>query len=425
MNEHLNRKAGTVYEGNLRLMGANYTLQKSTVIFGPGHITTGKYYWEIENGGGGTYAQYSGITGEFNQSAGEIAGQANKSWMGSTAYKRYNQTSTSGQEFTNLEAGTISFADAGGSSGSDMKKFVAIQNTGTGDATTLINVNNTTAQAITWLSEVHKDSIFTHSTSSSPEEITVTSDGTYLIDYSINTENTGSNRFVGHARLYVNGTALNYTLATSYSRGSGYDDDMVAHWSGVVELSANDVVTVKMRKNDADDTSQVQVQQDGTYISLLKVGGQATNTFVIVGEESDDYISSEAAAGNANGFVMSYGNGAQNTTKSSSGSDFGVVIPAGCTLSRIDITFGNKGSETNSNNQTLTVFKNRSASTTTMTYNASGTGGNAFVKSFSSLSGDGLTYAAGDTFNIRATGMNGYTNTQVGPARMTAYFTVD
>ena len=329
------------------------------------------------------------------------------------------------QVLTTNGSGALSFADAGGSSGTDMKKFVAIQNTGTGDATTLINVNNTTAQTITWLSEIHKDSIFTHSTSTNPGEITVTEDGTYLIDYSINTENTGTNRFVGHARVFVNGTALNYTLATSYSRGSGFDDDMVAHWSGVVELSANDVVTVRMRKNDADQTSQVQVQQDGTYISLLKLSGQATNTFVIVGEESDDYISAEAGAGNANGFIMSYGNGAQNTTKSSSGSDFGVVIPAGCTLSRIDITFGNKGSETNSSNQTLTVFKNRSASTTTMTYNASGSGGNAFVKSFSSLSGDGLSYAAGDTFNIRATGLAGYTDTQVGPARMTAYFTVD
>ena len=329
------------------------------------------------------------------------------------------------QVLTTNGSGTLSFADAGGSSGSDMKKFVAIQNTGTGDATTQINVNQTTAQTITWLSEISKDSIFTHSTSSNPGEITVTSDGTYMIDYSIHTDNTGSNRFTGHAHVFVNGTPLNYTLGTSYSRGSSFGDEMVAHWSGAVELSANDVVTVRMKKDHADQTNVVRVQQDGTYISLLKVGGQATNTFVIVGEESDDYISSEAAAGNANGFVMSYGNGAQNTTKSSSGSDFGVVIPAGCTLSRIDITFGNKGSETNSSNQTLTVFKNRSASTTTMTYNASGSGGNAFVKSFSSLSGNGLSYAAGDTFNIRATGLAGYGDTQVGPARMTAYFTVD
>ncbi len=108
LNEHLYRKAGAVMEGNLNISGANYTLQKSTVIFGPGHITTGKYYWEIDNGGGGTYAQYSGITGEFDQSAGEIPRQANKSWLGSTAYKNYNTTSET--TFTNLEQGTISFA---------------------------------------------------------------------------------------------------------------------------------------------------------------------------------------------------------------------------------------------------------------------------------------------------------------------------
>ena len=95
-------------EGNLNISGANYTLQKSTVIFGPGHITTGKYYWEIDNGGGGSTAQYSGITAEFDQSAGEIARQANKSWLGSTAYKNYNTTSETA--FTNLEQGTISFA---------------------------------------------------------------------------------------------------------------------------------------------------------------------------------------------------------------------------------------------------------------------------------------------------------------------------
>ena len=153
-------------------------------------------------------------------------------------------------------------------------------------------------------------------------------------------------------------------------------------------------------------------------------GGTDTNTFVIVGEESDDYITSTAAAGNTNGYQFSFGNGAQNTTKSSSGDDFGVVLPVACTLSRIDITFGNKGSETNSNNQTLTVYKNFSSTTTTMSYNASGTGGNAFVKSFSSLSGNGLSYSAGDTFNLRTTGLSGYTDTQVGPARMTAYFTV-
>ncbi len=178
--------------------------------------------------------------------------------------------------------------------------------------------------------------------------------------------------------------------------------------------------------SDGSNGQVLQTNGSGTlsFATVSGGGGSDTNTFVIVGEESDDYITSEAAAGNANGFFPSYGNGAQNTTKSSSGSDFGVVIPVACTLSRVDIAFGNKGSETNSSNQTITVFKNRSASTTTFSYNASGTSGNAFTKNFTSLSGNGTSYSAGDTFNLRATGLAGYTNTQVGPARITAYFTV-
>ena len=59
-----------------------------------------------------------------------------------------------------------------------------------------------------------------------------------------------------------------------------------------------------------------------------------------------------------------------------------------------------------------------------MVYNASGSGGNVFQRSFTSLSGNGTSYSAGDRFNVRATGLAGYTNTQVGPTRMTAYFTV-
>ena len=187
----------------------------------------------------------------------------------------------------------------------------------------------------------------------------------------------------------------------------------------IYEHTANDYIRIRI---DAQNTTNISTETNQSQISIRLLSTAQDDAFTIVGEESDDYITSEAGAGNANGFSFSYGNGAQNTTKSSSGSDFGVVVPFDSTLHRIDITFGNKGSETNSSNQTLTVFKNRSASTTTMTYNASGTSGNAFVRSFTSLSGDGLSYSAGDTFNLRATGLSGYTNTQVGPARMTATF---
>ena len=173
-------------------------------------------------------------------------------------------------------------ANAGGSSsGGTVDKFVALQNTGTGNASPNINVNNTTAQAITWLSEVHKDSIYTHSTSTDPEEITVTEAGTYLITYNINTENNGTNRFVPKAFVYINGTVKNRTMATSYSRGASYDSVMTASWAGIVELSANDVVEVRMGKDDADQTTSVQVQKEGTSISIARISAVGNKASVI------------------------------------------------------------------------------------------------------------------------------------------------
>lgn len=191
---------------------------------------------------------------------------------------------------------------------------------------------------------------------------------------------------------------------------------------------SNDIPNATITTNSAD-ADYVYIDDGNVWKKItpanLGIGaGSDTNTFVIVGEESDDYISSTAAAGNANGYQFSYGNGAQNTSKSSSGSDFGVMIPVACTLSRLDFTFGNIGSEDNTSNQTITVYKNAASTTTTVTFNCSGSGGNAFTKSFSSLSGNGLSYSAGDRFNLRTTGLSGYTNTQIGPARMTAYFTI-
>ena len=101
------KRAGIVAEASLLLAGSNYTLQTATAIFGPGYITTGKYFWEVDNWGG-TYALYSGITSEFDQGGGEIASQSNKTNFGSHYHKLFNQTS--GVSRTNEGNGTMSFA---------------------------------------------------------------------------------------------------------------------------------------------------------------------------------------------------------------------------------------------------------------------------------------------------------------------------
>ena len=169
----------------------------------------------------------------------------------------------------------------GGSSAGTVDKFVALQNTGTGNASPNINVNNSTAQAITWLSEVHKDSIYTHSTSTNPEQITVTEAGTYLITYNINTENNGTNRFVPKAFVYINSVVKNRTMATSYSRGSIYDNVTTVNWAGIVELSANDVVEVRMGVDIAGQTTAVQVQKEGTQISIARIAAVGNKANII------------------------------------------------------------------------------------------------------------------------------------------------
>ena len=107
LNNLLHRRAGTLSKGNLFLARDNYTLQKSSIIFGPGYITSGKYYWEIDYSDG-TYGQYAGITGNFDQGAGEIINQSNKSFIGSQYKKIFN--ASSGSNYTEQGPGTVSFA---------------------------------------------------------------------------------------------------------------------------------------------------------------------------------------------------------------------------------------------------------------------------------------------------------------------------
>lgn len=232
--------------------------------------------------------------------------------------------------------------------------------------------------------------------------------------------------------MYVSPTTAGTITNTKPTSGSHLIQNvgilMKAHASNaVVKLTTvgrtNDIPNATITTNSAD-ADYVYIDDGNVWKKITPTNLGIANTFVIVGEESDDYITSTAAAGNTNGYQFSYGNGAQNTTKSSTGSDFGVMIPVACTLSRLDFTFGNIGNEDNASNQTITVYKNAASTTTTVTFNCNGSGGNTFTKSFSSLSGNGLSYSAGDRFNLRTTGLSGYTNTQIGPARMTAYFTV-
>ena len=93
--------SGTLSNGNLQVTKADYIMHRANFIFGPGGIQSGKWYWEVTNvnSSSSNYANYTGITGDLTQDAGEVALQANKSMLGSHFHKTY--TATSGSDRSN------------------------------------------------------------------------------------------------------------------------------------------------------------------------------------------------------------------------------------------------------------------------------------------------------------------------------------
>ena len=86
-----------------------------------------------------------------------------------------------------------------------------------------INVNGVgNAVVIRFDNEVSKASIYTHSNSTYPGMVTVTEAGFFMINATINYDNTGNNRISPRASLFKNGTEISETRA---SRASfGFDD---------------------------------------------------------------------------------------------------------------------------------------------------------------------------------------------------------
>ena len=267
-------------------------------------------------------------------------------------------------------------------------------------------------------------------------------DGTFEGDYNVAIGDSamyainGSANYnigIGRQTLYTLDDGSDYNTAIGYQAGYAIttgDKNILVGTQAGDNLTTGDrnviIGGIDVSAVDADDTLII-ASGDGS-VKWIEGDENGDITFtgehiLIFGEESDDYITSTASAGNTNGYQFSYGNGAQNTLKSSSGDDFGMILPVACTLTRLDFHFGNKGSETSNEQQTITVYKNNASTTTTVSFTCGdGSGGNAFKKAFSSLSGNGLSYAAGDAFNLRTTGLSGWTDTQIGPARMTATF---
>jgi hypothetical protein len=79
------------------------------------------------------------------------------------------------------------------------------------------NLNNTTAVPIEWRVEDIKDSGFTHSISTNPEQITIVDSGWYKVSFKVNAYSSSGWRKNLQSAVYVNGTIAPSTNVYGYT----------------------------------------------------------------------------------------------------------------------------------------------------------------------------------------------------------------
>ena len=142
-------------------------------------------------------------------------------------------------------------------------------------ATEDINVTYASRVSIGFDNTVSKSSIFSHSTSTNNQKITVSSDGFYQINVTVGYDNTGSNRASPRASIFKNGSEITQTRCSSYSRGSSYGDEKTLQINTTLQLSTNDYIEVFAWMDDADGTSSVNTITSETEIVITRISQAA------------------------------------------------------------------------------------------------------------------------------------------------------
>jgi hypothetical protein len=133
-------------------------------------------------------------------------------------------------------------------------------------------LNQTAASALQW-TETRQDTGFVHSDSVNPENITLSSAGSYVVHISVPyTGDTAQQAVLG--RVYLNGTQVSGGIfAQGYiqSVANEADGDGSIHWSGVVvSTSSNQILTVTTEREAAAGSTTVNTGFVGTiYIEQV------------------------------------------------------------------------------------------------------------------------------------------------------------
>jgi len=317
------------HDGNLGI-GTNDIDGKLHVVGTFGH-------WKI-NGYGGMYFNNSSDTNNIRyihpRSNGNLSiGRGLTANLTSTDPNKYFSTTT--DQLTIEADGGIIFNDYGSGSNTGTVTYnLAVDSSGniiensantrsifvatSTDTTTDVNATTT----INWNSEDIKDSGYTHSDTTDPDEITITQAGTYKI-YSAITYNTTVQRANVVLEILVNGTATTARGAGGYVRSDSGHNTGTTIVEDYVTISANDVIKIQTIQEAAGGVANLISNQSKLIIEKLTgLTLSTTNANTLGGLGATDFV---AAAGDTMTGALAINEGGA-TIKKTNSSGFQTVL---------------------------------------------------------------------------------------------------
>ncbi len=127
----------------------------------------------------------------------------------------------------------------------------------------------------TWETQTYIDTdTFTHSTSSSADNITVDRSGLYCVIVNLVFQNaTDSARNTVRCSIRINGTEVTSTRTYDYDRGALYGEFSNNKINTIQNLSANDVIDVMMYGQNIDGSCSVEAPECELHIWRMGVSG--------------------------------------------------------------------------------------------------------------------------------------------------------
>jgi hypothetical protein len=142
------------------------------------------------------------------------------------------------------------------------------------ETTNSTNLNQLTAYEMEWSTEVREDSGYTHSTSISPEDITLDTADNYLVFINIPLYgDTARQNIMG--RVLLGGVQVDGgEFSQGYIRASEGDNYSSIHWSGVVQTSvASEILSISVEREAATGVVTVGTDKATVYVQKLPSSG--------------------------------------------------------------------------------------------------------------------------------------------------------